>query len=100
MRQKGEESLLVALFFLVILIVDLEVSELVAVLGGSNHAEPVPQVVLLQVLLGQVLEVPLGEGSGGGEAELVLLPHEGHLLAKLLVLPPTLILSFKYFSPC
>merc|ERR1719158_165505 len=83
MRQKGEQSLLVALFLLIILVVDLEVSELVAVLGGSNHAEPVPQIVLLQVLLGQVLEVPLGEGSGGGEAELVLLPHEGHLLAKV-----------------
>merc|ERR1719461_118071 len=57
------------------LIVDLEVSELVAVLGASDHAEPVPQVVLLQV--------PLGEGDVRGEGQLGLLSLHGELLAKV-----------------
>merc|ERR1719384_94458 len=75
--------LFVVFFVFIILIVDLEVSELVAVLGGSNNAEPIPQVVLLQVLLGQVLQVPLGEGGGGSQADLVLLPDQGDLLAEV-----------------
>merc|ERR1719510_2675044 len=64
-------------------IVDLEVSELVAVLGAGHHAQPVPQVVLLEVLLGEVLQVPLGEGDVRGEGQLGLLPVHGELLAKV-----------------
>merc|ERR1719510_311258 len=66
-----------------LLIVDLEVSELVAVLGASHHAQPVPQVVLLQILLREVLEVSLGERDVGGEGQLGLLSLHGELLAKV-----------------
>ena len=50
------ENLLIVLFLLV-LIVDLEVSQLICLLVSSNHAKPIPQVVLLKVLLGQVLQI-------------------------------------------
>ncbi len=76
-------SLLVVLLLFLLVVVDLEVPELVGVLGGGHDAQPVPQVVLLEVLLGQVLEVPLAEGHGGGEHEPVLLPGEGDVLAEV-----------------
>merc|ERR1719219_2103264 len=66
-----------------LLIVDLEVSQLVAVLGAGDHTEPVPRVVLLQILLGEVLQVSLGEGDVGGEGQLGLLSLHGKLLAKV-----------------
>merc|ERR1719365_210858 len=76
-------NLLVVLFLLIVVVVDLEVSQLVAVLGVGNHTKPVPQVVFLQVLLGEVLKVALGEGGGRGDGNLVLLPNEGDLLAEV-----------------
>merc|ERR1719367_1211022 len=76
-------NLLVILFLLIVVVVDLEVSQLVAVLGVGNHTKPVPQVVFLQVLLGEVLKVALGEGGGGGDGNLVLLPDKGDLLAEV-----------------
>merc|ERR550525_2233284 len=82
--QHNNIGLFVGLVLVVrLLIVDLEVSELVAVLGASHHTQPVPQVVLLQILLGEVLEVSLGERDVGGEGQLGLLPLHGELLAKV-----------------
>merc|ERR1719510_1966327 len=66
-----------------LLIVVLEVSELVAVLGASHHTQPVPQVVLLQILLREVLQVSLGEGDVRGEGQLGLLSLHGELLTKV-----------------
>merc|ERR1719228_286224 len=76
-------NLLVVLFLLIVVVIDLEVSQLVAVLGVGNHTQPVPQVVFLQVLLGEVLKVALGEGGSGGDSNLVLLPDKGDLLAEV-----------------
>lgn len=39
---------------------DLEVTQLVRLLVGRHHPQPVAEVVLLQVLLRQVLQVPGG----------------------------------------
>merc|ERR1712061_950650 len=83
-------NLFVILFLLIVVVVDLEVSQLVAVLGVGNHTKPVPQVVLLQVLLGEVLKVALGEGGGGGDGDLVLLPDKGDLLAEVVGLATNL----------
>ena len=47
------------------LILDLEVSELIRVLAGGNDSEELLQLLLLKVLLGQVLEVSLGERNLG-----------------------------------
>merc|ERR1711899_650629 len=90
-------NLFVILFLLIVVVVDLKVSQLVAVLGVGNHTQPVPQVVFLQVLLGEVLKVALGEGGGGGDGDLVLLPDKGDLLAEVIGFatnldPPTQVL--------
>ncbi|GMT25226.1 hypothetical protein PFISCL1PPCAC_16523, partial [Pristionchus fissidentatus] len=52
---------------LILILVDVEVSELISVLGRSHHTEPVTEGVALEVLLGEVLEVSLGEGDLRGE---------------------------------
>jgi len=55
------------LFFVIILIlffiVDVEVSKFVAVLGVGNNSEPITEVVLLQIFLGKIFQVPLGESN-------------------------------------
>ena len=50
---------LIFILFLLLILVDLEVAQLVALLGVSNDAQPVSQVVFLQVLLGQIFQVPV-----------------------------------------
>ena len=59
-------SLFVFVFLFFLIVIDLEVSELIGVLRGSNHAKPVPQVILLQVLLGQILKVTFAEWASRG----------------------------------
>ena len=61
----------------------MEVSELVSVLGVGDNTEPVPQVVLFQVLFGQILQVPLAERHSGGEDNLILFTAESNVLAKV-----------------
>ena len=68
-RTQKRLDLLVILFLLIVVVVDLEVSQLVAVLGVGNHTQPVPQVVFLQVLLGQILKVTFAEWDGRGRLE-------------------------------
>lgn len=48
-----------ALIFLLLLLilVDLEVAQFVTLLGVGHNPQPVPEVVLLQVLLGEILQV-------------------------------------------
>lgn len=55
------------LIFLLLLfvLVDLEVAQLVALLGVRHDPQPVPEVVLLQVLLGQILQVPARNTNRG-----------------------------------
>ena len=49
------------LVLLGILLVNIVVAQLIGILGGSNHMKPVAQLLLLEVLLREVLEVPLRE---------------------------------------
>jgi hypothetical protein len=44
-----------------------------------GNSQPVPQVVLLHVLLSQALQIPLGEGDIGGEVDLGLGPLQGQI---------------------
>merc|ERR1719317_491663 len=69
-KLNNSNNLFIIIFFF--LIVDLEVSELVNVLTASHHSQPITQVVLLQVLLRQVFQVPLGEVDVGVDNNLVL----------------------------
>ena len=48
---------LIFFFLLFVIIMNLEVSELVAALVRGDYSQPITEVVLLQVLLGQVLKV-------------------------------------------
>lgn len=48
-------------FFVGTLLLDVEVSDLVCVFVAGHHIQELPQRVLLEVLLGQVLKVPLGQ---------------------------------------
>lgn len=57
--RSNASSLLVSLR-LIIFLADLEVTQLICLLVRRHHPEPVTQVVLLQVLLGEILQVPAG----------------------------------------
>merc|ERR1719334_862 len=78
MANERAHSLLVALLIsLLLVVVDLEVAQLVRVLGGRDDTQPVPELVLLQVLLGEVLQVSLREGNirGYDQFRLLLFQH-------------------------
>lgn len=64
-------SLLVCLRLLVVL-TDLEVTQLVRLLVRRHHSQPVTEVVLLQVLLSQILQIPFGELLLRRDVDLVL----------------------------
>ena len=53
----GGLGLVFSLFFL-LFIVDLEVPQLVSCFVTGDHTKPIPQIIFLQVLLGQVFQVP------------------------------------------
>ena len=59
-----------------------EVSELVSVLVGGNNAEVIAELLLLEVTLGEVLELTLGEAKvgGGGNGELGLLAGDDNVV--------------------
>ena len=52
-------------FFLLSFLLDVEVLDLVVLLVGGHHVQELPQAVLFQVPLGQVLQVPLREVDSG-----------------------------------
>ena len=52
-------------------------------LARRDDAEEVAQLLHLEVLLAQVLQVPLGEGGLGGDVDLVLLAADGDLVAEV-----------------
>lgn len=58
-KSKKDINLLGVLFVVIFLAVNLEVTKLVRFLVFGNYTKPVTQLVLLQVLLCQVLEVPI-----------------------------------------
>lgn len=64
---------LIFIFLLLFILVDLEVAELVTLLGVCHNAQPVTKIILLKVLLGQILQV-----SAKQETKTVRhsLPHE------------------------
>ena len=76
-------SLFVFVFLLFLIVVDLEVAELIRVLCGSNYAQPISQVVLLQVLLGKILQITLAERHSRGKDNLVLVTTKGHIFTKV-----------------
>lgn len=54
----------------------------VPILVGSNHPQPIPDAVLLQVFLRQILEVPFWKWDFGRDHHLVLFPRDVHRVAQ------------------
>lgn len=48
----------VLVLFLLLVLVDLEVAQLVALLAVGHYAQPITQVILLQVLFGEIFQIP------------------------------------------
>ena len=63
-RKEFMERLFVLVFFLFLIVVDLEVSEFIRILGCGHYTKPISQVILLKVLLSQILQVSLAERNG------------------------------------
>lgn len=74
---------LLGIVVLVVVGTDPEVTQLVRVLLVGNHTDPITETVLLQVLLGQVLEVGLGEVDIGADVQLQLGALEGDVVAQV-----------------
>lgn len=104
-----------------VVLADLEVSQLVSLLVRSHHSQPVTEVVFLQVLLGEVLQIPGTQGYCLITSRRTVLPmlNSSHLLESCFsdvtlilffmrptwtmlprfpVLPLTLILSLRKVS--
>ena len=78
---RKKSSLFVIL--LIVLVGDVEVTELVGALVRGNDTEPVAELVLLEELLGKVLEVTLGELLVGGDGDLgIITTDNGHLIGE------------------
>lgn len=60
------------LLLLALVVDDVVEAELVDTLGGGNNAQPVTELLLLEVLLGQVLEVATREGDVSDNLDLAL----------------------------
>merc|ERR1712071_425041 len=78
--------LLLVIVALLLIVVEAEVLELVRVLGAGHHAQVVTQAGLLQVLLGQVLQVPLAhlDVIACTDSDLALCTLNVQVLAKVL----------------
>ena len=50
---------LILIFIVIFFLVDLEVAEVVGIFVRGNNPQPITEVVLLQVFLGKVLQIPV-----------------------------------------
>jgi hypothetical protein len=57
-------------------VVNIEISELVRLLAGGNNAQPITELLFLQVLLDQVFEISLRKGGLGKNSDFSLLALE------------------------
>jgi len=73
---------LLLLLLLLVALLDVEVAELVDGGLGSDHTEPITDLVLLEELLSEVLKVLLGEASRGLHSDLVAVTGHSHDLAE------------------
>lgn len=95
-----KKLMFISLLRIIVLIVvgaDSEVSQLVRVLLVGHNTDPITQTVLLQVLLGQVLEVGLGEVHIGADVQLHLRSLKGDIVAQVVYLSVNLKASLHVF---
>lgn len=53
-----QPNALILVVVLLLVLVDLEVAQLVALLAVGHDAQPVSEVVLLQILFGEIFQIP------------------------------------------
>nr|ACU14318.1 unknown [Glycine max] len=84
MGKQGSLKMGKLIFFLSFILSNVEVPQFInaSIFVRSNHSEPVPHIVLLQVLLSQVLEVPFGEVAVGSNNDFGLLTYDGDGVAE------------------
>lgn len=70
---------LIFVLLLLLVLVDLEVAQLVALLGVGHDPQPVPEVVLFQILLGEVLQVPDRDEEEGETIIEILVKRRSYL---------------------
>lgn len=76
-------SRLLVVFFIIIVGADSEVTEFVQVLVVGDNTDPIAETVLLQVFLGQILQVTLGEVDVRVDVDLHLLSLHGNIAAQV-----------------
>jgi hypothetical protein len=83
-RTEKDSKLWSSLFVILIIVIvgNVEVTELVGVLVRGNNTEPVAELVLLEELLCKVLEVALGEVLVGGDGDLIIAAVDDHLVGE------------------
>lgn len=76
---------LLVVFVIILSSVHLDIVELEGVdsLAGGDDSKPVSELVLLQELLGEILEVSAGEGGVGDNKDLALVPGDLDSLTKV-----------------
>ena len=70
-------------FLVCALLLDVEVLDLVRALVGGNDIEELTEGVLLEVLLGEVLEVSLGEADVGLDSDALVVGVDLHALSEV-----------------
>ena len=74
---------LLVVFFLIIVGTDSEVTQLVQILVVGHNTDPIAKRVLLEVLLGQILQIPLREVNVRVDINLHLLALERHIVSQV-----------------
>merc|ERR1711973_792432 len=67
------------IILLLVLVVDLEVPEFVICMRTCHNTKPVTKVVLLQIFLRQIFQVPFGQGSVSNNTHFILQCFQVHL---------------------
>lgn len=57
-QNMADQCVLILVLLLLLVLVDLEVAQLVALLAVGNDAQPVSEVVLLQIFFGEIFQIP------------------------------------------
>ena len=66
------------LLLLLFILVNLEVTQLIALFAVGDNTQPVSEIVLLQIFFGEIFQIPFGERHLGSDSDLALAPFDGH----------------------
>lgn len=78
-----DESKRLLLVFGIIIIGNVKVTQLKGLLVTGNHAQPITDLILLQELLGKVLEIALRERDSSDNNDLVITSRDGNCISQV-----------------